>query len=161
MRYGSCDEVVTVSVPRRPAVPWLAGTVGAMQIDYDWRGAFDNAEVNALHAEAFGHRVLEGDWVAQVERHSLGWVVARDRGALVGFVNLAWDGGVHAFVLDTIVTTPAGRRGIGTRLVELATEGARAAGCEWLHVDFEEHLRDFYLDACGFEPTNAGLIKLL
>jgi GNAT superfamily N-acetyltransferase len=52
------------------------------------------------------------------------------------------------------------RHGVGTRLVELAVEGARAAGCEWLHVDFEDHLRGFYFDACGFVPTNAGLIEL-
>ena len=53
-----------------------------------------------------------------------------------------------------------GAHGVGTRLVELAVEGARAAGCEWLHVDFEDHLRGFYFDACGFVPTNAGLIEL-
>ena len=39
-------------------------------------------------------------------------------------------------------------------------EGARAARCEWLHTDFEDHLRSFYFDACGFVPTNAGLIEL-
>jgi hypothetical protein len=44
--------------------------------------------------------------------------------------------------------------------VELAVEGARAARCEWLHADFEDHLRSFYVDACGFVPTNAGLIEL-
>ena len=37
---------------------------------------------------------------------------------------------------------------------------AGAAGCEWLHVDFEDHLRTFYFDACGFVPTNAWLIEL-
>jgi hypothetical protein len=37
---------------------------------------------------------------------------------------------------------------------------ARDAGCEWLHVDFEDHLRRFYFEACGFQPTNAGLIAL-
>jgi len=36
----------------------------------------------------------------------------------------------------------------------------RAAGCEWLHVDFDAHLRDFYVGACGFRPTHAGLIAL-
>jgi hypothetical protein len=41
-----------------------------------------------------------------------------------------------------------------------AIAGARAAGCEWLHVDFDDHLRSFYFDACGFTPTNAGLIAL-
>jgi hypothetical protein len=48
----------------------------------------------------------------------------------------------------------------GERLVEVAVERARAAGCEWLHVDFEDHLRDFYFGARGFTPTNAGLIEL-
>jgi hypothetical protein len=38
--------------------------------------------------------------------------------------------------------------------------GARAAGCEWLHVDFEEDLRGFYLDECGFTPTGAALVAL-
>jgi hypothetical protein len=36
-----------------------------------------------------------------------------------------------------------------------------AARCEWLHVDFEDHLREFYFDRCGFEPTNGGLVKLV
>lgn len=46
------------------------------------------------------------------------------------------------------------------RLISVATDAARAAGCEWLHVDFEPDLRDFYLGACGFEPTEAGLRRL-
>jgi hypothetical protein len=37
---------------------------------------------------------------------------------------------------------------------------ARDAGCEWMHVDFDDRLRPFYLDACGFAPTTAGLIAL-
>jgi GNAT superfamily N-acetyltransferase len=66
----------------------------------------------------------------------------------------------HAVILDTMVTGRVRRHGVGTRLVEVAVEQARAAGCEWLHVDFEDHLRGFYFDACGFTPTNAGLIEL-
>jgi GNAT superfamily N-acetyltransferase len=64
------------------------------------------------------------------------------------------------FVLDTMVTAGARRHGVGTRLVEVAVREARAAGCEWLHVDFEDHLRDLYFGSCGFTPTNAGLIEL-
>jgi len=131
-----------------------------MALTYEWRGDFENAEVNALHAEAFQHRVLEDDWNGQVRNHSLGWVCARDRDELVGFVNMAWDGGVHAFILDTMVTAKAGRRGVATQLVAVAVTEARAVGCEWLHVDFEDHLRTFYFDACGFASTNAGLIAL-
>jgi ribosomal protein S18 acetylase RimI-like enzyme len=127
---------------------------------YEWRGPFTNLELNELHAEGFGHRTLDDDWVAQVARHSLGWVCARDGDDLVGFVNVPWDGGVHAFVLDTLVAVRARRRGVGARLVALAVEHARAAGCEWLHVDFEDDLAPFYLEACGFTPTPAGLIQL-
>jgi ribosomal protein S18 acetylase RimI-like enzyme len=131
-------------------------------ITYEWRGAFTNDEVNALHAEAFEHRVLDEDWVRQVGRHSLGWVCARDADGLVGFVNVAWDGGDHAFLLDTKVDPSHRRRGIGTDLVRVAVTHARQAGCEWIEVDFDDaaRLAPFYFDACGFRPTHAGLIHL-
>ena len=41
-----------------------------------------------------------------------------------------------------------------------ARDGARAAGCEWLHVDFDDDLAPFYLEACGFRPARAGLMAL-
>ena len=135
----------------------------ATTVDYQWRGDFDNVEVNALHADAFGGRVFddtEWNWSELAHRLSLGWVVARDGDLLVGFVNVPWDGLVHAWLQDTMVAGTARHRGIATRLVEVAREGARAAGCEWLHVDFDDHLRSFYIDACGFTPTPAGLMAL-
>ena len=104
--------------------------------------------------------MLDTDWRAQVERHSLGWVCAFDADRLVGFVNVAWDGGVHAFVIDTLVAGDRRHSGIGQRLMEVAERESRAVGCEWLHVDFEEDLRAFYFDACGFAPTPAGVIAL-
>jgi GNAT superfamily N-acetyltransferase len=132
-----------------------------MVITYDWRGSFENREVEALHSEAFHHDVVEDfDWQKQVRDHSLGWVCARDGGELVGFVNVAWDGAAHAFILDTMVAKKAGRQGVGAELVSVAVGQARSAGCEWLHVDFEDHLTSFYFDACRFAPTNAGLIRL-
>lgn len=134
-----------------------------MAIVYEWRGAFANDEMNALHAEAFGTRVFdesEWNWRDLVSAHSLGWVLARDDDVLVGFVNVPWDGLVHAWIQDTMVAATTRGRGVGTRLVALAADGARAAGCEWLHVDFDDHLHDFYFLACGFRPTNAGLIAL-
>ncbi len=128
---------------------------------YAWRGPFTNAELNPLHAEGFDHPVLsDDDWVAQVARHSLGWVTAREAERLVGFVNVAWDGGVHAFLLDTLVPRSHRGRGIATSLVAVAVERSRDAGCEWLHVDWDGDLRRFYVDACGFVPTEAGLIAL-
>lgn len=97
--------------------------------------------------------------LADILPRSLGHVGAYDGDALVGFVNIAWDGGVHAFILDTCVHPDFRRQGIATRLVNEAERIARQRGAQWLHVDFEPHLETFYR-ACGFRPTAAGLIDL-
>jgi GNAT superfamily N-acetyltransferase len=129
-------------------------------VRYEWRAPFANTDVNILHAEGFDHPLLGIDWQAQVEHHSLGWVCAFDDRRLVGFVNVAWDGGVHAFVVDTLVSSDRRHAGIGRGLLDVAAHESRAAGCEWLHVDFEEELVPFYVGACGFASTPAGLIAL-
>ncbi|MFF7156074.1 GNAT family N-acetyltransferase [Streptomyces sp. NPDC008139] len=131
-----------------------------MTITYEWRGHVDNDALNSLHADGFGGPPARTDWRARLERHSLGWVCAHDDTRLIGFVNVIWDGGAHAVILDTVVSRPHRTKGVGAHLVATAAHHARAAHCEWLHVDFEPHLRPFYLDTCGFRPTPAGLIAL-
>ncbi|MFD6421777.1 GNAT family N-acetyltransferase [Streptomyces sp. NPDC060198] len=131
-----------------------------MTITYVWRDDFDNTALDALHTGGFGGPATGTDWRARLERHSLGWVCAREDGLLIGFVNVLWDGGLHAFLLDTVVAREHRSRGVGAALVATAADEARAARCAWLHVDFEEHLRAFYVDACGFRVTAAGLIAL-
>ncbi|HET7717562.1 MAG TPA: GNAT family N-acetyltransferase [Bauldia sp.] len=80
-------------------------------------------------------------------------------GVLVGYVNVAWDGAMHAFLLDPMVHPDHRREGLGTRLVRRATDLARERGATFLHVDYEPHLTTFY-ERCGFRPTAAGLIQL-
>lgn len=128
-------------------------------IQYLWRGTLTDEEMVGL-VNAHGGRAQSG-WWDQIRPHSLGWVTARRQGGLVvGFVNVAWDGGDHAFLLDTKVRSDHQRGGVATALVRRAAAHAKAAGCEWLHVDFEAHLAPFYLAASGFQPTQAGLIHL-
>jgi GNAT superfamily N-acetyltransferase len=114
-----------------------------------------NETLNALFATAWPHHG-ERDFGPILAR-SLCYVCAYWKGELIGFVNLAWDGGCHAFLLDTTVHPSHRRQGIGQQLVMQAVAVARARGVEWVHVDFEPHLRSFYA-ACGFQPTGAGLI---
>ncbi len=119
------------------------------RIRYEWRGPFADREVNGLHAEAFATRVFdatEWSWLELCDRHSLGWVTARDGDGLVGFVNVLWDGLVHAWLQDVMVAARSRRRGIGVGLVGVATDEARTAGCEQLHVDFDDQLRGFSID---------------
>ena len=73
---------------------------GEMTALCKWHGSFANVELEALHADGFDHEPTERDWVTQLHQHSLGWVCARQQDRLVGFVNVAWDGGSHAFILD-------------------------------------------------------------
>jgi GNAT superfamily N-acetyltransferase len=129
-------------------------------IVYAWRGPVADEEMVDLVMSHGGHP--SPGWWNRISAHSLGWVSARDRdGLLVGFVNVAWDGGDHAFLIDTKTRGSYQRRGIGSELVRRAVIRARAAGCEWLHVDFEPNLASFYFGACGFRPTEAGLVHLL
>lgn len=130
---------------------------------YLWRGDVTNIELNALHAEAFATRVRaseEWDWCTLLAEHSLGWVTACEDALLVGFVNVLWDGYLHAWLQDTMVRTTMRGRGIGAQLVDTARASARDAGCEFLHVDFEPHLASFYIETCRFTSTSAGIIRL-
>lgn len=115
------------------------------------------ADLDPLWRSAWGGE--SGSYCEQVLPRSLAYVGAYDADRLVGFVNVAWDGGKHAFILDTCVARDMQRRGIATRLVREAARLAGERGATWLHVDFEAHLEPFYR-ACGFEYTAAGLMDL-
>jgi ribosomal protein S18 acetylase RimI-like enzyme len=131
-------------------------------VELAWRGELTDDELVTLTL-SHGGRAQAG-WWDRIRPHSLGWVTARlvdgADGALIGFVNVAWDGGDHAFLIDTKVSPDHQRRGVGTELVRLVARHAKAAGCEWMEVDFDESLAPFYYDACGFSPTPAGLMHL-
>ncbi|WP_020496289.1 GNAT family N-acetyltransferase [Sciscionella marina] len=130
-----------------------------MDIEYRWRDTVTGPELVELTLAHGGN--AETGWWERIRPHSLGWVSGRTGpGRLVGFVNVAWDGGDHAFLLDTKTHPEHQHRGIGTALCGHAAQGAHRAGCTWLHVDFRAELGSFYFDSCGFTPTSAGLIDL-
>ena len=131
-------------------------------IEYRVSPPVDHAALNAFFVASWPeHKVRD---FGPVLRHSLAYVCAYDeRGtdrALIGYVNLAWDGGVHAFLLDPTVHPAYRRRGIGTELVRRAADVARERGVRWLHVDYLPELAPFYR-GCGFRHTEAGLMDLL
>jgi GNAT superfamily N-acetyltransferase len=116
-----------------------------------------NDTLNRLFAAAWeGHTTRD---FQPVLRHSLLYIGAFDGDELIGFVNVAWDGGVHGFLLDTTVHCDHQRRGIGRRLVEAVIAESCERNLEWLHVDYEPHLTTFY-ESCGFQATDAGLVNL-
>jgi predicted N-acetyltransferase YhbS len=125
---------------------------------YRWRATIEDGAVDDLHRHAFGEASGPYHW-RRSRPLSLGWVTATDDDRLIGFVNVAWDGNRHAFLLDVAVAPDRQRQGIGGRMVARALEEAHKAGCEWVHVDYEPRLGPFYA-ACGFVPTAAGLQRV-
>jgi GNAT superfamily N-acetyltransferase len=130
---------------------------GAVSIQYRTNPPVTNDELNTLFAASWPDH-LGRDFSPVLER-SLAYVCAYDQNRLIGFVNLAWDGGIHAFILDTTVHPAVRRQGIGQALVEHAAAVAQERAIEWLHVDYEPHLQAFY-QQCGFQPTQAGIRRL-
>ena len=126
-------------------------------ISYRISPAATNDTLNALFAAAWPNHVWSD--FAPVLSRSLAYICAHQHDRLIGFVNLAWDGGMHAFLLDTTVHPEFQRHGIGRELVIRASEVARDRGIAWLHVDYEQHLESFY-SGCGFTHTAAGLMRL-
>lgn len=127
------------------------------EIAYQVGQPVTNEALNSLFNAAWPDHV-ETDFQA-ILRHSLLHVCAHHDQQLVGFVNVAWDGGIHAFLLDTTVHPVYQRNGIGQQLVRIAAAQACAKGIHWLHVDYEPKLTHFYQE-CGFQPTEAGLMRL-
>jgi ribosomal protein S18 acetylase RimI-like enzyme len=126
-------------------------------VQYSCNTQIRNAELNDL---------FSASWPTHTPRDflptlvcSLGYICAFVEDHLVGFVNVAWDGDKHAFLLDPTVRPEWQRRGIGTELFRQAVELTRSKGVEWLHVDYEPRLAEFYRH-CGFRETAAGLMSL-
>ena len=136
-RAGNALGDVEVTVDPFPDLPSFA-ELSAAAWDEPWTGDYD---------------------LAGVLNRSLVHLGAYEVTRLVGYVNVAWDGAMHAFLLDPMVHPDFQRRGLGSLLVRRATDLARERGAHWLHVDFEPHLQGFSR-ACGFRPTLAGLIEL-
>lgn len=121
-------------------------------ISYRERCAVDDVALSQLHAAAFGETPRLVHWGERLVRHSLTWFGALDDDRLVGFVNVAWDGDRHAFLLDAVVAPPRQRHGIGAELVGRAVRTAADAGCTWLHADYADDLTPFFT-RCGVPRT--------
>lgn len=129
----------------------------ASAVEYTISEPIGNHELNELFRSSWpNHQAVDFQVVL---RHSMAHVCALLDGRLVGYVNAAWDGRTHAFILDTNVHPAHRRQGIGKRLVGLAVEQASAKGVTWVHVDHEPSLKAFYA-SCGFRSSEAGVLHL-
>jgi len=126
-------------------------------IDFQVRPPVTDESLNALFAVSWPNHTDHSP--THTLGYSLTYVCAYQDGQLVGFVNVAWDGDQHSFLLNPTVRPDLRHQGIGSELVRRATDEARDHGVVWLHVDYEPALEPFYRQ-CGFRHTEAGLISL-
>lgn len=117
-----------------------------------------NNQLNTLFSNAWENH--EPTDFQKELNHSFFYFGAFSNDELIGFVKVIWDGSKHGFLLDPTVHKSFRHRGIGTLLVKKAIQKSKDNGLDWLHVDYEPHLHDFYVK-CGFHHTEAGLIDLI
>lgn len=127
------------------------------KIHYALSPTVTDEELNALFAAAWADHGFHS--FEPLLSRSLAYICAYADSRLVGFVNVAWDGGGHGFILDTTVHPDFQRQGIGSGLLTHAAAEAKRHDIEWLHVDFEPHLTTFYREN-SYRHTEAGLLNL-
>jgi len=127
------------------------------EIEYKIEPDLSDGDLNKLFISSWENHV-ERKFGSVLEK-SLTYVGAFAGSCLVGFVNVAHDGGIHGFILDTTVHHEYQRKGVGKELMKRAANIAEGRGIEWLHVDYEPHLDAFY-SGCGYRKTKAGLLNL-
>jgi GNAT superfamily N-acetyltransferase len=126
-------------------------------VEYQISPSVTDGELNGLFTASWpSHQVAI---FQEVLSSNMAYVCAYNGAKLVGYVNVAWDGRSHAFILDTTVHPSYRRTGIGQQLVGYAVKEAKKRGVAWVHVDFEPQLREFY-SRCGFRSSEAGVINV-
>lgn len=122
-----------------------------------------NAPLDVNILNAFMEKVWAGHvWTDynKVLSRSLCYITAYHCNELIGFINIAWDGNKHAFLLDTSVDPNYRNKGIGKTIVNKAIAQCKDFSIEWIHVDYEVRYENFYKQ-CGFiQKTTASLLHL-
>jgi len=127
-------------------------------IQFRRRQHFEFASLQHLFVRAWGDPTGKPGY-EKVLQHSFTWITAGSGDELIGFVNVAWDRGVHFFLLDTTVDPDYQRQGIGMRLVREAIDACRGCG-EWVHVDAAPELMKRLYFPAGFTPSDAGVANI-
>ena len=133
-----------------------------MSVELKVRFPVNDTELSVLHQRAFSPDRPETDaairpWADRLERHSLTWVGAFSSGRLVGFVHAVWDGGTHAFILDTMVHPDFQRLGIGRDLVRAVIGRGVQGGLRLGARRLRARVRDLLRARLRLPPHPSGL----
>lgn len=119
--------------------------------------AIDRAQLDQLFLRGWG---APRPHYEQVLERSFAWVTAHRDGRLLGFANVAWDGGSNYFLLDlTIDPSCADQDEIFKDMIEAAVDRCRKEGGS-LRIDAPDELLKSFFQPMGFKPVSAGVMNL-
>ena len=123
-----------------------------MLVMYSVSPPITNEALNRLFSESWDDH--QAGNFAPVLARSLAYVCAYHERRLVGFVNVAWDGGNHAFLLDTTVHPSVRRQRDRARTGASGSRSGTGARDRLAARRLRAALRR--LRSCGFRETEAG-----
>lgn len=103
----------------------------------------------------------EHDDFNETLKRSLAYVIVRDEGGnLIGYCNLAWDGGRHATIFDLNVHPDHRNKDFVFLMLEELLEVAKnTPSLRFLHADFNKS-RTKIAEKYGFDIINGGIMYL-
>lgn len=140
-----------------PPMPGPGLSVMAIDARLVSPSAVDLSQLNQLFTRVWGAPKPNYE---QVLGRSFAWVMVYRDGKLLGFANVAWDGGPNFFLLDvSIDPSSADEDKIFTDMIEAAVQRCRKEGGS-MRVDAPEELLKSYFQPLGFKPVSAAVINL-
>ena len=100
----------------------------------------------------------EPEQLKQTIGRSYFWAGCFAAGELVGYIEVISDGVDDAYIRNLIVHPEYQRKGLGLKLLELATGRIKADGIKMTNILFEPELASFYRKA-GFMIISGGVIN--
>ena len=127
--------------------------------DIQLNGDVTSDEINNLMDLVIPGR--DHDNFTETLKRSLGYVVVRDKtGTLIGYCNLAWDGGRHATIFDLNVHPDHRNQDFVFSMLQKLVEGARnTPDLRYLHADFNKS-RTKIAEKYGFEIIHGAIMYL-
>ena len=120
--------------------------------------AVSSGEINVLMALCWDE--FEDTDFDRILQHSLAYFTIRDdQNRLIGYCNLAWDGGRHASLFDLNIHPDFRHQGLAIKMIQQVKQVAIDNNIRFFHVDFDPTLEPLYKKA-GFDMISAGLMLL-
>lgn len=125
-------------------------------LEYRAKCKIDINKITALR-ESVGWNKMYDSFLKSLDKFYY-YICCFDGDDLVGFIDIVSNGITDAYLQDLMVKPSYQRKGIGTKLMNMAIEKIKTDGIYMIGIIFEEKLLGFY-KKFGFYPLMSGLLE--